>query len=287
VAQDLIGDSATADKAAAAVLDEFLQNPALLLLPAWRWGMEEGLSLLIEIVPELFQHRFPESFQPGDRLALRVPLSGIFVHAALELRILPDALLERLQPIVGVLAVRIVPVAVNRRYIGRHFIVGQWLAEIEAAAASLAGHFEDAVFDFQGGDALAGHIALEIGLCGCGGQAFLRGDPAVAVTDQRNKKGPAALDFAEADLEDQQLLGLLLVEADGLDAPAQVDGLKAVAPIPELLHELGKDLIAQIIALFLHVAKGGGNEDGTGVPKLGGGHENSPNLNGRAGSNSM
>ena len=111
---------------------------------------------------------------------------------------------------------------------GVHFSVGQRLPKVETTPPLLPGIGQDPEFDLQGGDALARHRSLKAHLLGRGPDAVFRGHPAVAVSQQPDQKGAAALDLLQADLEDQQFLDLLFLQGLGLHPPAQVNGLQVM-----------------------------------------------------------
>lgn len=153
----------------------------------------------------------------------------------------------------------------------RHALAWKWVAQIEEAALLLIRAFpEDPVLDFERRDALAGHLDPEAGLDRGGLHARRIGHPAVALAPEHDDEGSAATDFIQADLEDQQLLGLLLGRGDGLDPEAQVDGFKKMAALPQALGQLREDVVLQPVALRLHVPERAADEYRPRSPALGG-----------------
>ena len=86
-----------------------------------------------------------------------------------------------------------------------------------------------------------------------------RGDllryPAVALAEQTDEVGAAALDFRQAQGQDLAF-GLGFVR----DAPAQVHLTPGDAAALAQPAELGEDLLDEFLALLLHIAEGGGDK---------------------------
>ena len=126
---------------------------------------------------------------------------------------------------------------------------------------------EDGQVHLQFGDAdTALHGGLDRGGIGrfpmplpVGGQVVMPGNPAITLpqeADEEGRKVAAAIDFLEADLHGGAILGLLFGHP-----PAQVDLGEAHLPRQTGRPYLGEDLLEQVIALGVHVMKGGGQED--------------------------
>ena len=152
---------------------------------------------------------------------------------------------------------------------GLHLVVGERVAEVEEAAMPLGGAGEDPEVDFQLGEAAPAGGSLKAHLLSGGRHAIGREDPAVAVTEERDEKGAAALHLAEADLQDLQFSGVLFGGGDRLDAPAKVDRLQVRAPRAQALVQGGEDMMAEVVALVVHVEKRAGDKNGPRAPDRG------------------
>ena len=141
----------------------------------------------------------PPVFQVGDAIGLGVPLGAVVAHAAGHLA--RDASLQRFQALVCVFGSGFarVQVAVVRGG-SAHLFVREWVAEIEAAQLTLVRAIQDAVLDFEGGDALAARVGLIARLVRRGLEAIFRRNPAIAVADQRDEERAAAPDLVQAEV---------------------------------------------------------------------------------------
>jgi len=145
---------------------------------------------------------------------------------------------------------------------GRHAVAGQGIAQVKKAALLLLrALLENAILDLERRDALAVHLGPETGLGRGRLHARLFGHPAVALAQKHNDEGPAATDFIQADLEDQELLGLLLGRGDGLHPETQVNWLKQMPALPQPLGQLREDVVLQPVPLRLHVTERAADEN--------------------------
>ena len=266
--QQFLAQGLAPHEAALAVLHELVQVGPLALLPGGRRLLLVAPGLLLQVLPQALQHHLAQGFQARYLLASGIPAHGVFLAAAQGLHHAPDPSLEQVQAVGRFRRARggVVAVAVEGGGLGGHLVIGQGLAQIEAAAHHLLPAGQHPVLNLQGGDALAGHIGNEAGLVDGCPHALGRRHPAVAVAHEHHQEGPAALDLGQADLEHQELLALLVGHGLGLHPPAQVDGLQVVEALAQAILDNGKDLVPQVDALDLHVAEGAGYENRPGAP---------------------
>lgn len=78
--------------------------------------------------------------------------------------------------------------------------------------------------------------------------------------------GAGAVDFIEADLEDEEFAGLFLDRVGGVDASAEVDGFEVVVALAEAFGEFREDDIAEVVSFGVHIAEGAADKDRSGVP---------------------
>ena len=89
----------------------------------------------------------------------------------------------------------------------------------------------------------------------------------VALAEEADEVRPAAIDLRQTDGQDLAPLGLLLG-----DPPAQIDFDKLHAAFPTAPPQLREGKLHQPVPFFLHVAKGGGDEDADAARVFRGGH---------------
>ncbi len=94
-----------------------------------------------------------------------------------------------------------------------------------------------------------------------GGEGVGARRPAVALAQQANEERAAGADFVEAELE-----GLLAGALFLGNAPAQVHLDQLDLEFAAAAAKLGPGMSHQFVALFHHVAKGGGDEDADAAP---------------------
>ena len=86
-------------------------------------------------------------------------------------------------------------------------------------------------------------------------------NPAVAVAEEGEEEGAAGVDLFQAKADDFFVFGFVLG-----DAPAEVDVVELNAMGQKLFAEFGEGEFNQMIALRVHVAEGGGEEDADVLP---------------------
>ena len=251
-----------------------------MLLPGARGAGGIGAGLGLQVAPQVFKDLAAPGVEAGDALVFLVPLGLVGGPAPRQFQF--DARLECIELHLGRRGVGLagVPLAVAGGGLGVHLVVGQRRAEVESAASGLLGTVEHAVFDLQGGDALARKGSAVAGLLGRRLHPLQRRHPPVAVADQADKKGTGTRDLRQTDLEYQALLGLFLRRRGGVHAPAQINGLEVVEARLEPLLQLREDEPVQVVTLRLKVAEGAGHEDGARLPDGEGFHGSSGLLRG-------
>jgi len=267
--QELTGEVLSADKVPGAVLYELGQGSPLRLLPGGQRLLGELASLGLQVAPEVLEHLLAPGLQTRDPLPCLVPSCAVVPDPGPQLRVPVQAGLEGLQGCSAGRGARIgaVGVAVPLGQFRRHPVIGQRVAEVGEAPPPLLGRLlEDAVLDLQGRDAPPLDLAGEAGLLGSGCHAVLRRDPPVAVAQQDQQEGPAPLDLVEADLQDQQLAGLFVAGPCGLHTDPQVDRLEDVATPAKLLLQAREDMVPQLVAFRVHIAKRAADEDRSRPP---------------------
>ncbi|MFO1489849.1 MAG: hypothetical protein U1F77_00235 [Kiritimatiellia bacterium] len=165
------------------------------------------------------------------------------------------------------LLVRGVGIAVNPGFFVRDPRIGERLAQADQASAPMAGTLlEQAVFNFQSGDADLVIGGRKTRLASRRGNAVPARHPAIAVSQQDQKKRAASFDFREAYIENPEFAVPLSPGIIRLDACAQVDRLQTAAPGLQAFGNGGKHDIIQFIPLGMHVPKRGGDKQGNGTP---------------------
>ncbi len=125
------------------------------------------------------------------------------------------------------------------------------VAEIKKGATGGVGIVQDAVQDFQLGQALVA-VSIQPFLFLDQSNRELTGHPAVAFAQQADEVGAAEFNLLQADGQHLAVLRLLLS-----DAPAQVHLHEIHAPLRAAPAQLRENLLHQHIPLHLHVAEGG------------------------------
>ncbi len=121
-------------------------------------------------------------------------------------------------------------IAIEGGYFRRHLIIGERLPEIKEASPPLFRAVQDTVLDLQSGDALSPKLCLEACFFCRRLHSLFRGDPAVAISEDDDKKGTAPLDLGKAYLQHEKLFCAGFVHRDDLNAPSQIYGLEMVPP---------------------------------------------------------
>ncbi len=145
------------------------------------------------------------------------------------------------------------------------------VAEVEERALGHLGVVENAVQDFQLGDGML-QMLREPGFARNQVGVNRVRDPAVAFPEQPDEVWAAALDDIQTDGEHLPFLALVLG-----DAPAQVHLTPGYGALFAQLAQLREDKLDQVVALRLHIAESGGDEN-TDVTGLRWCHDRKPSL---------
>jgi len=86
------------------------------------------------------------------------------------------------------------------------------------------------------------------------------------IAEEHDEEWAAALDFIKADFEDNQLALFLGVGRAGFDALPKINPFEVMPALPPFLLQTRQNKIPQMVALRLHVAERGTDEDGTRAP---------------------
>ena len=202
-------------------------------LPLERRWLRTGRKFLIDDPRQIRQNHLSHRFGVGI----------VFAHRQLAIT---NQLFERVQ---------LLPVVRYPFNVGSHCRTG--VAEIEAGPIRHVRVVQYAMQNFQFRDTLL--FVLDFGQPGLLLKQFRRealGHPAVAISQQADEEGAAAIDLGQTDRQHLPLGALLLS-----DAPPQINVGKNHAPLVAQLTQLWKDPQHQLIPLGLHVAKRGRDED--------------------------